>query len=323
MLSHTFIIYSTRGFGNPCPRLVMIFLHSYTYPAFAAPFESVQMFLSVSIKEPVQNTTREAMPWIENNQARLFYTDEGTGTSALLLHGWACDSHDWSWQIPVLLNAGFRVIAMDHRGHGRSTAPHGDYKPQTLADDAAALLDHLQAGPAIIISHSMGTVVASALSVQHPQHVKALVLIEPAYHTPGELLGPFVEAMAAPNSAELAAGYFSASFYTPDTPAFLKSWHMRRAIGTLPHVHAGCISGLFGAGGIGRLEIAQEYMKQRKAPRLAVYASEATASVERGLPYGPHDEIHVIENASHWLHQQRSEDFNQLLLRWLNAPGAF
>jgi pimeloyl-ACP methyl ester carboxylesterase len=259
------------------------------------------------------------MPWVAHNQAKLFYTDEGTGTTALLLHGWACDSHDWSWQIPILLKSGYRVIAIDHRGHGRSTAPYGDYKPQTLADDAAALLNHIQAGPAIIIGHSMGTVVASALSVQHPQRVKALVLIDPVYHTPGEQLIPFVEAMAAPNSPELAAGYFSSAFYTPDTPAFLKTWHIRRALGTAPHVHAGCIAGLFGAGGIGCLEIAQEYMKQRKAPRLAVYASEAKASIERGLPLGPQDEIHIIENASHWLHQQRSEDFNQLLLTWLKA----
>jgi pimeloyl-ACP methyl ester carboxylesterase len=262
------------------------------------------------------------MPWIEHNQAKLFYTEEGTGTTVLLLHGWACGSHDWSWQIPVLLISSYRVIAIDHRGHGGSTTPFTDYKPQTLADDAAALLNHLEAGPAIVIGHSMGTVVASALSVQHPQLVKALVLIDPVYQTPGKLLVPFVEAMAVPNSPELAVGYFKSAFYTPDTPAFLKTWHTRRAIGTLPHVHRGCITGLYGPGGIGRLEIAQEYMKQRKAPRLAVYASEGKASIERELPCGPQGEIHVLENASHWLHQQRSADFNQLLLQWLERLEA-
>ncbi|MGW0705832.1 alpha/beta fold hydrolase [Streptomyces sp. NPDC002643] len=45
----------------------------------------------------------------------------------MLLHGWACGSHDWSRQIPGLLTHGYRVIALDHRGHGRSSAPRGDY----------------------------------------------------------------------------------------------------------------------------------------------------------------------------------------------------
>jgi pimeloyl-ACP methyl ester carboxylesterase len=56
--------------------------------------------------------------------ARIFYTDTGQGKPVLLLHGWACDGNDWSWQAPELENR-YRVIIVDHRGHGRSTAPRG------------------------------------------------------------------------------------------------------------------------------------------------------------------------------------------------------
>jgi pimeloyl-ACP methyl ester carboxylesterase len=271
-----------------------------------------------------EDTANDTMSWFEHNQAKLFYTDEGSGNPVLLLHGWACDSHDWNWQIPVLLSSGYRVIALDHRGHGRSTVPPSpsSYKPQTLADDAAALLSHLQASPAIVIGHSMGTVIASALSIQHPHLVKALVLIDPVYHTAGEHLVPFVAAMSAPNAPELAKSYFAASFYTPTTPAFLKTWHMRRALGTPQHVHEGCIAGLFGVGGVARREVAEVYLRQRRAPRLAVYANEEKVEVERGLPSAGKDEICVLGDAGHWLHQQRSEEFNVLLLKWLKTLEA-
>lgn len=131
--------------------------------------------------------------------AGLFFTDEGTGPAALLMHGWSCDLHDWSLQVPALLDAGYRVIAPDHRGHGRSSAPRSSYRPQVLADDAAALLRALDIEEAVVLGHSMGTIVASALAVRHPGLVRALVLVDPVYTTAGRVrecsrvhLGTFV-----------------------------------------------------------------------------------------------------------------------------------
>src|SRR5919109_5455624 len=99
---------------------------------------------------------------------RIFYTDAGQGRPILLLHGWCCDGNDWAWQAPELEKAS-RVITVDHRGHGRSAAPHGSYRPQVLADDAAALLKAVVPGQAaVVFGHSMGTVVASALTIRHP-----------------------------------------------------------------------------------------------------------------------------------------------------------
>jgi hypothetical protein len=97
---------------------------------------------------------------------------------------------------------------------------------------------------------------------------------------------------------------------------------MRRAMGTLQQVHEGCISGLFGPGGIARREVAEAYLRQCKAPRLAVYANEQKADVELGLPSSGKDEICVLGDAGHWLHQQRSENFNVLLLKWLKIVEA-
>jgi pimeloyl-ACP methyl ester carboxylesterase len=61
--------------------------------------------------------------------AELFFTDVGAGENVLLLHGWTCDSHDWSWQLPVL-ESRYRVVAVDLRGHGSSEVmPPGAYAP--------------------------------------------------------------------------------------------------------------------------------------------------------------------------------------------------
>jgi pimeloyl-ACP methyl ester carboxylesterase len=254
---------------------------------------------------------------------RLFYTDSGPGRPVLLLHGWTCDGADWSWQEPEL-EPRYRVLNLDQRGHGRSDAPRGSYRPQVLADDAAAFLEAVAPGQAaVVFGHSMGGIVASALAVRHPELVAGLVLVDPAYHAPDETLKQLVDAIRGPSPAVSAAAIFGRSFYTPDTPDFLKAWHRRRVLGVPDHVVAGCLIGLYdGDEALGRAAIAQDYLRQRTAPRLAVYRSEASAWLERALPCGDADEIHVLAGG-HFMHQQLASQFNELALGWLDKwfPG--
>jgi pimeloyl-ACP methyl ester carboxylesterase len=70
--------------------------------------------------------------------------------------------------------------------------------------------------------------------------------------------------------------------------------------------------------GLGRAVIAQQYLRQRKAPCLSIYASKSAASLEEGLPHGDLDEIHVLDGG-HFLHQQMPGEVNSLVLRWLGA----
>jgi len=73
------------------------------------------------------------MPFAELGDVRLFFTDEGEGDPPILfVHGYSCDSHDWSWQLPHFV-AGHRVIAADLRGHGRSSVTDGGYHPTQFA----------------------------------------------------------------------------------------------------------------------------------------------------------------------------------------------
>ena len=144
--------------------------------------------------------------------------------------------------------------------------------------------------------------VASALAVRRPELVDGLVLIGPVDNALDEAPRLALEAMRGPAPAAVAAAMFGQSFYTPAIPEFLKAWHRRRALATPDHVVADCILGLYdGDDGIGRAVIAQNYLRQRKVPRLAVYASEAATGLQRALPRGNLDEIHVMEGG-HFLH---------------------
>jgi len=248
---------------------------------------------------------------------RLFYTDTGQGRPVLMLHGRACDGTDWSWQAPELERR-YRVLVVDQRGHGHSDAPRGSYRAQVLADDAAALLEAVAPGQAaVVFGHSMGGVVASALAVRHPELVAGLVLVDPAYTVPDEAIERILDGIRGPSLVATAAATFE-SFYTPDTLEFLKAWHRRRVLATPDYVMAGCTFGVLeGDEGLARASIAQDYLRQREAPRLAVYAAEPRTWLERALPLGESDEIHVMPGG-HFLHQQLAGEFNALMLSWLD-----
>lgn len=74
---------------------------------------------------------------------RLFYKDFGSGPRLVALHSWSLSSTMWEYQLPMLLDAGHRFIALDRRGHGRSDDPGAGYDLDTLADDIAALVAEL------------------------------------------------------------------------------------------------------------------------------------------------------------------------------------
>jgi len=111
----------------------------------------------------------------------LAFIDEGEGDPILLVHGFA-STHFVNWVSPgwvkTLRDAGYRVVALDNRGHGRSSKSHDpqDYTPQKMAEDAAALLDHLGIGRAHVMGYSMGARIAAFLALAHPDKAATLVL---------------------------------------------------------------------------------------------------------------------------------------------------
>jgi len=88
--------------------------------------------------------------------AEIFYKDWGAGQPIVFHHGWPLSSDDWDSQMMFFLAQGYRVIAHDRRGHGRSTQTAGGHDMDTYVDDAAQLYDALDLRDAIHVGHSTG-----------------------------------------------------------------------------------------------------------------------------------------------------------------------
>ena len=86
----------------------------------------------------------------------IIYKDWGSGQPIVFSHGWPLSADDWDTQMLFFLSKGFRVIAHDRRGHGRSTQTGGGHDMDHYADDLAALTSYLDLKEAIHVGHSTG-----------------------------------------------------------------------------------------------------------------------------------------------------------------------
>jgi pimeloyl-ACP methyl ester carboxylesterase len=114
-------------------------------------------------------TTMHQLPLSDGH---LTYRDEGTGPLVLLLHGGLVDHRQWTPQLTTL-SARYRVVAPDARGHGDSTNAGAPFRH---TDDVAALIRHLDAGPAVLVGVSMGAATATDTALEHPELVRAIAV---------------------------------------------------------------------------------------------------------------------------------------------------
>jgi non-heme chloroperoxidase len=97
------------------------------------------------------------MPTITTKDGiEIFYKDWGSGQPIVFSHGWPLSADDWDAQMMFFLNRGFRVIAHDRRGHGRSTQTDSGHDMDHYADDLLALTEHLGLEDTIHVGHSTG-----------------------------------------------------------------------------------------------------------------------------------------------------------------------
>ena len=104
---------------------------------------------------------------------RLHFEVTGAGPDVTLIHPGLWDSRTWDPQVPVLVDAGYRVIRYDVRGYGRSSRPSGE--PYSHVQDLAAVLDEAGVEQTVLIGCSMGGAIAIDFTLEHPDRVRALV----------------------------------------------------------------------------------------------------------------------------------------------------
>jgi non-heme chloroperoxidase len=148
----------------------------------------------------------------------LYYEDHGIGSAVVLIHGYPLSGRAWDKQLPVLLDAGHRVITYDRRGFGKSSQPVVGYDYDTFAADLSALLEHLDLRDVILVGHSMGTgEVTRYLGRYGSARVAKAVLISPI---PPYLLQADDNPEGVPQS--LFDGFAEAA--RADTPAWMKGF---------------------------------------------------------------------------------------------------
>jgi pimeloyl-ACP methyl ester carboxylesterase len=116
---------------------------------------------------------------LQVNGISLHVEDLGTGRPVVLLHGWPDSSYLWRNQIQFLVKKGFRAIAPDLRGFGRSDRPEGvaAYSLQNAVSDVVGILDALGIDTADIVGHDWGAAVAWLTATAHPERVDKLVVL--------------------------------------------------------------------------------------------------------------------------------------------------
>jgi non-heme chloroperoxidase len=163
------------------------------------------------------------MPYIKVGQENsgsieLYYEDHGSGRPVVLIHGYPLSGRAWDKQVPVLLDAGCRVITYDRRGFGHSSQPTTGYDYDTFAADLNTLLERLDLYDAVLAGHSMGTgEVTRYLGRYGSARVAKAVLVSP--------IPPYL--LQAPDNPDglpqsLFDGFAQAA--RADTPAWMKGF---------------------------------------------------------------------------------------------------
>jgi pimeloyl-ACP methyl ester carboxylesterase len=97
----------------------------------------------------------------------IYFEDYGSGDSAIVLvHGWGMGLRMWDYNIPALVASGHRVVALDHRGCGRSDKDFDDFGIQSIAGDVVALVDHLKLDKVVLNGWSLGGAVVVAAAAE-------------------------------------------------------------------------------------------------------------------------------------------------------------
>lgn len=127
---------------------------------------------------------------ITHDGADIWFASIGRGRPVILLHGGLGHSGNWSHQASVLAKAGYRVILIDSRGHGRSTRDTKPYSYELMAGDVLAVMDALAIDRAAFVGWSDGACTALILGAQHPERVDGVLFFACNMDPSGTL--PFV-----------------------------------------------------------------------------------------------------------------------------------
>jgi pimeloyl-ACP methyl ester carboxylesterase len=266
------------------------------------------------------------MPFELINGVSLHYEEAGSGEAIVLLHGYTGSTRDWAYQV-ALLSAEHRVIALDHRGHGMSSAPHDedDYSIPISSGDLYELMRLLGIDRCCLIGHSMGGFIALQFAIDHPDMVKALVLVDTSSGTfdvaPGypELRAKLDE-LARDEGVEAAFEY-DATHNPVRIERFgrhpeLREVARRKALGTSVDGY------IYVARSFGKWQPVTDRLGEIRVPTLIFRGDEDTPFVSAGEVLRDSiagAKLVVVPGTGHSPHEEAPDIFNEKLASFLKA----
>jgi pimeloyl-ACP methyl ester carboxylesterase len=271
--------------------------------------------------------------------------EEGSGPLVLCLHGFPDQAHSFRHQMPALARAGFRAVAPYMRGYAPTSAPaDGRYDGMALAEDVLALLDALDADQAVVFGHDWGAVATYFAALLAPQRLRKIVTAAVPY-------GPALFRAFTTSPAQIRRSWYMFFFQLPIADAALRHDDFAlidRLVAdwspgwTCPAEDRERTKATFRAPGT--VEAALGYYRATMGPALAdpavMEASLTATSVPLQVPalvlHGADDgcigaelipsmreyfprglQIEVIAGAGHFVHQEKPEMVNRLVLDFL------
>src|ERR1700751_4823306 len=255
---------------------------------------------------------------------RLYYdlTGPENGPVVCITHSLSSDGGSWAEQVPALLQAGFRVLRLDMRGHGGSDPVAGDYTMQVLAGDVATVLDALAIPRVHYIGLSISGMIGQAFAIQRGAKLISAMWCDTLPASPSGAAAVWEERMSTvrrANSLEpLADGTIERWFTHSFKQRKPGRWKQIRdpVAATTPAGYLGCSAAIMNFDFTGKLPML-------RVPTLVVCGAEdpgTPASENRRLaglvPGGRYEEI---ANARHFPNVERPEAFNRIMMGWLEA----
>ncbi|MBK3663042.1 alpha/beta hydrolase [Bradyrhizobium diazoefficiens] len=258
---------------------------------------------------------------------RLFVQDWGNGKPVLLLTAWTFDGTTWGSQIEALTAKGFRCVALDRRGHGRSEMPSAGYDLETLTDDVASVIEARDLRDVALVGFSMGSVEAvNYLARYGSDRIARLVLVAPT--TPflvktEDNPDALPKAMIETDQAAVARDFVKwisaneAPFFLPETPEITRTWIRQMMLSVPLPVAMACRKSMAfadlraAAAGIDRPTLILQGDKDASAPLPLTGAK--TAKLIKG------SKLTVYEGAPHPLPLTHGERLIADMLAFMNA----
>ncbi|MEU7223253.1 alpha/beta hydrolase [Streptomyces chrestomyceticus] len=178
---------------------------------------------------------------VEAPAGRLHLVEQGTGPLVLLVHGFPESWYSWRRQLPALAAAGYRAVAIDVRGYGRSSKPAATdaYRMLDLVEDNAAVVRALGEENAVIVGHDWGSTIAATSALLRPEVFSAVGLLSVPYAPPGGPRPTSVFGQIGGPEEEFYVSYFqepgrAEAEIEPDVRGWLAGFYAALSADTMP-----------------------------------------------------------------------------------------